>query len=287
MTDRLPETINWVRTAQFSRRQAMRATAGAGFALAAGPVAASAVTTDDAGLDTAWVDVPVNGRTIPAYRARPADSGPRPVILVVQEVFGVHAWIQDIVRRLAHAGYYAIAPDLYFRQGDPTRISDIKTLVDSIVAKVPDDQVMRDLDATAAFAGGDGGQVDRLGITGFCWGGRITWLYAAHNPTLKAGVAWYGRLTGQPNPLQPSRPVDLAAQLQAPVLGLYGALDRGIPLADVEQMRQRLIAARSPSTITVYDGADHGFLADYRPSYNATAAAAGWAAALAWFKERL
>lgn len=277
------DDADWISTTQWSRRQALGATAAAGFAVAAGPVAASAIQTDSQGLDAEWVKIPVSDGTIPGYRAKPSGKGPHPVILVVQEIFGVHAWIQDIVRRLAKAGYYAVAPDLYVRQGDATKVTDIPTLRRTIVSQVPDAQVMSDLDATVAFAGKDGGKTEKLGITGFCWGGTITWLYAAHNPRLDAGVAWYGRLRGDTNELQPAYPLDLASKIKAPVLGLYGGKDRGIPLADVEAMRAALAKAGRKSEISVYPEAEHGFLADYRPSYHPEAAKEAWAAALKWF----
>lgn len=285
----MTDDSDWISTAQWSRRQALGAStaAAAGFALAAGPISAASIKTDMQGLEAGWVQVPTGDRAIPAYRAKPAGGGPRPIIIVVQEIFGVHAWIQDIVRRFAKAGYYAIAPDFYVRQGDATKVADIPTLVRTIVSKVPDTQVMSDLDATTAFSATDGGDADLLGITGFCWGGRITWLYAAHNPALKAGVAWYGRLRGEANSLQPTYPVDLAGQLKAPVLGLYGGQDKGIPLEDVEAMRVALAQAKSPSQIIVYPEAEHGFLADYRPSYNAQASATAWKEALGWFGRHL
>jgi carboxymethylenebutenolidase len=206
------------------------------------------------------------------------------VLLVASEIFGVHAHIQDICRRLARAGYLAIAPSLFERQGNVTRLASIEAIL-PVVARVPDGQVMADLDAAAAWAqrhgGGDGG---RLGITGFCWGGRITWLYAAHNPALRAGVAWYGRLEGSRPPLQPTAPLDVASRLKAPVLGLYGGRDDGIPLETVERMQQALQAAGSPSRIVIYPDAPHGFNADYRPSFRAEAAADGWRRLLAWFR---
>ena len=285
----MTDDSDWISTAQWSRRQALGASAAAaaGFALAAGPVSAAAIKTDTQGLEAGWVQVPTGDRAVPAYRAKPAGGGPRPVIIVVQEIFGVHAWIQDIVRRFAKAGYYAIAPDFYVRQGDATKVADIPTLVRTIVSKVPDTQVMSDLDATAAFSATDGGNADLLGITGFCWGGRITWLYAAHNPALKAGVAWYGRLRGEATSLQPTYPVDLADKIKAPVLGLYGGQDKGIPLEDVEAMRVALAQAKSPSQIIVYPEAEHGFLADYRPSYNQQASTAAWKETLGWFGKHL
>lgn len=285
MTERLPETENWVRMSAVSRRATLGGAAAAiGYALAARPVSASAVQTPADGLVEGDVRfAAADGFEMSAYRARPAGSKPAPVIFVIQEIFGLHAWIRDITRRLAHAGYYAIAPNLYQREGDPTAIADIQTLVTEIVAKVPDAQVLADLDALARFAATDGGDAEKLGITGFCWGGRITWLYAAHNPALKAGVAWYGRLLGNSNPLQPAHPIDVAARLHAPVLGLYGTADKGIPLADVEQFSAALQAADSPSRIRLFDGADHGFLADYRPSFHPSAAQTGWTEMLRWF----
>ena len=255
---------------------------GAGFALAVQPVAAATIVTPADGLDAADVEITVADRKIPGYRARPAGGKGEAVIIVTQEIFGVHEHIRDLCRRLAKAGYYAIAPDLYVRQGDPTKVEDIKTLVSTIVAKVPDDQVMSDLDFTAAFAGQDGANDAKLGITGFCWGGRIVWLYSAHQPNLKAGVAWYGRLVEKPDPLHPKHPVDVAKELKAPVLGLYGEKDGGIPLETVEAMRAAL-GPDSPSSIHVYPGAPHGFNADYRESYVEADAKDGWAKMLAFF----
>jgi len=288
MTDRLDETENWVRMSGVSRRAALGGSAAAlGYALAAQPVSAAAITTPATGLVEGMLTFPTEGIAMNAYRAKPSGTKAAPVVLVVQEIFGVHEWIKDITRRLAQAGYYAIAPDLYQRQGDATKAPDMKTLFAEIVSKVPDAQVMTDLDRAAAFAATDGGNAKALGITGFCWGGRITWLYANHNPKLKAGVAWYGRLVGQPTALQPLHAIDVAAKLQAPVLGLYGSLDKGIPVADVEKMNAALKAAKDPSFIRLFEGADHGFLADYRPSFNEAAASEGWADALKWFGRHL
>jgi carboxymethylenebutenolidase len=204
------------------------------------------------------------------------------VILVVQEIFGVHEHIRDVCRRLAHAGYLALAPELYVRQGDVSQLASIEEIFAKVVSQVPDAQVLADLDASADWARRNGGSA-QLGITGFCWGGRITWLYAAHNPRLNAAVAWYGRLRGVSSALQPRHPIDLAASLKAPVLGLYGGKDEGIPLADVEAMRAALKASGSASEIQVYDDAPHGFHADYRPSYREAAAHDAWQRALAWF----
>ena len=289
MTERLPETENWVRLSGVSRRAALGGgVAAIGYALAAQPVSAGAISTPADGLDEGMIRFPASGGfQMNAYRAKPKGKNNAPVILVVQEIFGLHEWMRDITRRFAAAGYYAIAPDMYQRQGDPTTAPDIQTLVKTIVSQVPDAQVMADLDAAAAFAGTDGGNAKRLGVTGFCWGGRITWLYAAHNPKLKAGVAWYGRLVGQPTELQPKHPIDVAGALNAPVLGLYGELDKGIPLADVEKMNAALKAAGSKSFIRLFPGADHGFLADYRPSFHEASAKAGWADAMGWFRAYL
>lgn len=282
--ERLPETMSWI-AAELTRRHAVAGGAVlAGYALAVQPVAASAILTGAAGLDAGMIDFRAGGGfTMSAYRARPAGRKTAPVVLVVQEIFGLHEWVKDICRRLASAGYYAIAPDLYAREGDATKIADIGTLVRDIVRKVPDAQVMADLDAAAAFAATDGGDAARLGITGFCWGGRIVWLYAAHNPKLKAGVAWYGVLAGEPTKLQPTRVIDLANRLHAPVLGLYGAKDQGIPTVDVEKMQAALRDAKSPSRLTLFPTARHGFLADYRPSYDVKAAEQAWSDALGWF----
>lgn len=283
--DRLDESLNWVRSTQFDRRAALGGTAALlGYALAVQPVSASAITTDSDGLDEGMVSFRTGDIMMGAYRAKPKGKANAPVIIVVQEIFGLHEWIRDIVRRFAKAGYYAIAPDLYQRQGDATRMTDFKLLISTIVSKVPDAQVMADLDALTGFVGSDGGNRAKIGITGFCWGGRITWLYAAHNPRIKAGVAWYGRVIGKPTALQPANPIDKIASLKVPVLGLYGALDKGIPVADVDTMNAALKAAGKASMIKLFAGADHGFLADYRPSYNMAAAAQGWQDALAWFK---
>ena len=270
-------------TAVLSRRAFSITALGAGFAAAVSPVAASAIATPADGLDIAEVQVPVADGAIPAYRARPAGRTAEAVVIVTQEIFGVHEHIKDLCRRLARTGYYALAPALYARQGDPAPYTDIDKLVEDIVSKVPDAQVMADLDATASFAASERADSAKLAITGFCWGGRIVWLYAAHNPSLKAGAAWYGRLVGESNALRPKHPIDVAADLKAPVLGLYGGKDQGIPLDTVERMNAALTAAGSPSRIVVYPEAPHGFNADYRPSYVEADAADAWAKMLAWF----
>lgn len=284
----LPPDQSWIAEKGVTRRQALAGSVVvAGYALAAQPLSATAIATPDQGLDAGMVRFATGGIEMGAYRAKPKGRRNLPVIIVVQEIFGLHEWIRDIVRRLAQAGYYAIAPDLYQRQGDATKVADFKTLYSEIVSKVPDAQVMADIDALVRFVPGDGGNAARLGITGFCWGGRITWLYAAHNPKLRAGVAWYGRVKGAGTELQPHNPIEQVADMKAPVLGLYGARDKGIPVADVEAMNAALKAAKKPSAIHLYSEADHGFLADYRPSYNEAAARSAWSRALAHFKKHL
>jgi carboxymethylenebutenolidase len=270
----------------FSRREFVVTTLAAGFALAVQPISAETITTDAKGLEAGEVKIPVDGKEMPAYRAMPATGGPFPVVLVVQEIFGVHEHIKDVCRRFAKLGYLAIAPELYARQGDVSKMTDIKEIIDKVVSKVPDDQVMKDLDATVAWAKKSGsGDTAKLGITGFCWGGRIVWLYAAHSKDLKAGVAWYGRLVGKADELHPKHPLDLAAQIKAPVLGLYGGKDDGITLETVEKMRAALKDAGKPCEIVVYPDAPHGFHADYRPSYRKEQAEEGWKRLLDWFKK--
>lgn len=266
------------------RRLFLGAKLAAGFAMAVRPVGAQTITTDTAGLTAGEVKIPVSDGEIPAYRAMPATGIGFPVALVVQEIFGVHEHIKDICRRFAKLGYFAIAPEMYARQGDVSKLTDFQEIF-KIVGKVPDAQVMADLDAAVAYAAKTGkADASKLGVTGFCWGGRVVWLYAAHNPKLKAGVAWYGRLVGQATAMTPKHPVDLAADLKAPVVGLYGAKDRGIPLDTVEKMREAVKAAGKKSEIVVYDEADHGFHADYRPTYHKASAEDGWKRLQAHFK---
>ena len=281
-----PQLDSLTGKAALTRREMIATSLAVGFAAAAGPVAAdTVVTTDTTGITAGEVKIPTGDGQIPAYRALPEKAGRYPVVLVVQEIFGVHEHIKDLCRRFAKQGYLAIAPELYARQGDPSKYQDWKQLFAELVSKVPDAQVMSDLDAAVAWAAKSGaGDPARVAVTGFCWGGRITWLYAAHSKTLKAGVAWYGRLDGQRTELQPQYPIDVASVLHAPVLGLYGGKDQGIPLTDVDAMKAALAAAKSPSEIIVYPDAGHGFLADYRPSYDAHAAADGWTRCIAWFR---
>jgi carboxymethylenebutenolidase len=269
-----------------SRRTALKAL-GVGYAAAAGTaMAQTAIKTPSDGLTVGEITYDVGGFKVPAYRAAPAGKTGLPVVLVIQEIFGVHEYIADTARRFARAGYLAIAPELYARQGDPAGYGEIAKLQAEVVSKVPDAQVMADLDGALKWAAAHGGDANKAAITGFCWGGRITWLYAAHAP-VKAGVAWYGRLVGNSTEATPRHPVDLAAQLKAPVLGLYGAADTGIPLDTVDKMKAAL-AAGSPaaraSQFVVYPDAPHAFHADYRPSFRQGPAEDGWKRALAWFK---
>jgi carboxymethylenebutenolidase len=266
------------------RREFLVTKLGVGFALAVQPVTPQTITTDSAGLVAGEVKIPVSDGEIPGYRAMPENRKNLPTVLVVQEIFGVHEHIKDICRRLAKAGYLAVAPELYARQGDVSGIGNIQEVIKTVVSKVPDDQVMSDLDATARWAAKNQGDAARLGITGFCWGGRIVWLYAAHNPQLKAGVAWYGRLEGQSTELTPKFPMDVVADLKFPVLGLYGGEDQGIPVPSVEKMRKALQAAGKKSEIVLYPTAPHGFYADYRPSYRAADAKDAWQRLLRWFQ---
>ena len=271
-----------------SRRGFMARGVGTGFAAAVLPaLAQTAIKTSSEGLVTGEVTIPVGDFRMPAYRAAPAGRTGLPLVIVVSEIFGVHEYIADVARRFAKAGCFAVAPELFVRQGDAGSYGEIGKLIAEIIAKVPDTQVMGDLDATVAWAKGQGADTARTGVTGFCWGGRITWMFAAHNPSVKAGVAWYGRLAGAPNSMSPTNPVDVAGKLNGPVLGLYGGQDPGIPLDTVEQMKKALAAgspAAKKSEFVVYPDAPHAFHADYRPSYRQTAAEDGWKRALAWFK---
>lgn len=274
---------------RLNRRNFMATTVATGFSLAAGQaVAQTTITTDVNGLVAGKVDIPVKDGKMPAYRAAPKGKKDLPTVLVVSEIFGVHEYIQDVCRRLAHQGYLAIAPELFARQGDPSKYTEIPKLQAEIIGKVPDAQVMSDLDSTAAWATSNGGNPDRLGIVGFCWGGRQVWLYAAHNPKLKAGAAWYGQLGGQPSELKPKSVLSQVNDLKAKVLGAYGGKDAGISMADVDKMRLELAqgpAAAKASRIDVYPDAPHAFHADYRPSYRKAEAEQAWTRMLDWFKQ--
>ncbi|MBK7708272.1 MAG: dienelactone hydrolase family protein [Acidobacteria bacterium] len=261
------------------------------FAAAVEPIQAQTkITTDDKGLITGEVKIPVEGGEMPAYRAMPDAKGKKfPVVLVVHEIFGVHEWIQDVSRRFAKLGFMAIAPALYARQGDVKSITEIRTLQRDIFSKIPDKQAMADLDASVVWAKNNSGNAKKLSITGFCWGGRIVWLYSAHNPKVDAGAAWYGRLIPNPtapkNELQPTMPIDIAKDLKVPVIGLYGGQDQGIPLDSVQRMQDELKKGKSKSEIIVYPAAGHGFHADYRPGFNKEASEDAWTKVQAWFRK--
>ncbi|MFC3109803.1 dienelactone hydrolase family protein [Undibacterium arcticum] len=267
------------------RRGFLKTAIGTGFAAAVMPVVAQTVVhTDTAGLTAGVVTITVDGQQVPVYRAQPEGKRKLPVILVVSEVFGVHEHIADVARRFAKQGYLALAPELFARQGDPRSYASIAELIDKVVSKASDQQVLGDLDACVAWAKANGGDTDRLGITGFCWGGRITWLYAAHNPGVKAAVAWYGRLIGAKNGNNPQNPIDIAPTLKTPVLGLYGAKDGGISQESIVAMKAALAKGGNQSEFVVYPNSGHAFHADYRPSYVEADAKDGWKRALAWFK---
>lgn len=271
-----------------TRRTALKAAVGVGYAAAVSPIMAqTAIKTPADGLTAGDVTIDVNGFKMPAYRAAPAGKTNLPVVLILSEIFGVHEYIADTARRFAKAGYLAIAPELFVRQGDAQSYGEMAKLIAEVISKVPDAQVMADLDATVAWAGTQGGNLNKVGVTGFCWGGRQTWLYAAHSKHIKAGVAWYGRLVGNATPLTPVHPVDVVAKLNGPVLGLYGGADTGIPVSTVAQMQNALATgskAAQASTFVLYPDAPHAFHADYRPSYRKPSADDGWQRALAWFK---
>ncbi len=268
-----------------NRRSFLQTALGTGFAVAVLPVCAQTViSTDSTGLLAGDVSIEVAGQKIPAYRAQPEGKSHLPVMLVISEIFGVHQYIADVARRFAKLGYLAIAPDLFVRQENPAAYATMAEISKEVISKVPDEQVLGDLDAWVAWAKNHGGDIDRLGINGFCWGGRIVWLYAAHNPKVKAGAAWYGRLVGDNSALTPHQAIDIAPTLKVPVLGLYGGKDTGIPVATVEQMKTALAAAGNASEFVIYPEAGHAFHADYRPSYVDSAAKDGWKRAVAWFK---
>jgi carboxymethylenebutenolidase len=276
-----------VASTDFSRRGFVMTSLASGFALAVQPVMAQTViSTDTNGLEAGEVQIPVAGGSLPAYRAMPNAGGPFPFILVNAEIFGVHEHIKDICRRLGKLGYMAIAPDVFARLGDITKAPDVQTASREFVAKTPDAQEMSDLDAAVAWAKGTGkADINRLGVTGFCRGGRTVWLYAAHNPNVKAAVAWYGPLAFPVSEIKPKNAIDVVADLKAPVLGLYGGADPGIPVEQIEKLKAALAAAKKPSEIVIYPDTPHAFNADYRPSYRPEAAKDGWNRMLAWFKK--
>jgi carboxymethylenebutenolidase len=288
MTDTLlnADIVGLTKTAPLSRRGFMTATAAtaAGYTLAAGPVRADVIKTDTSGLDAGDVKIKVADGEMPGYFARPTGVSNPPVVLVAMEIFGLHEYIKDVTRRLGKLGAFAIAPDYYFRKGDLTKITEMAQLIPQVNAK-PDAELFSDLDATVAFAKSQGGDTSRLGIIGFCRGGRTVWEYAAHNPDLKAGVAFYGPPVDPPNPLWPKSPTQLVPDMKAPVLGLYGEADQGIPVAQVEALKAALAAAGKTAEFKIYPGAPHGFHADYRASYRQEAAEDGWKEMQAWLKK--
>lgn len=283
-----PDVDSLVPHIPFDRRTFIKAALGTGFAAAVLPVSAQTIHTDTEGLEAGEIAVRSGGTIVPAYRAQPKGKTHLPVIIVIHEIFGVHEHIADVCRRFAKAGYLAIAPNLYEREGDPTVYTSIQQISDNIANKVRDEQAMGDLDATVAWAGEHGGDLDRVGINGFCWGGRVAWLYAEHNPHVKAAVVWYGRVVGTPSPVQPTNPLDRVADLRVPVLGLFGRQDQSIPQDTLEKMKAAIAqgpASARGSQFVVYDDAGHAFFADYRPSYRKADAEDGWRRALAWFKQ--
>jgi carboxymethylenebutenolidase len=288
LRDAAEEIDSLLPSVQIDRRGFVKTALSAGFAAAVTPVAAQTmITTDTQGLTAGEVKIPAKGGEMPAYRAMPAGKRGLATVLVVQEIFGVHEHIKDMCRRFAKVGFLAVAPELYARQGDASKYTDIPKLVSELVSKVHDAQVMDDLDSTAAWAAKNGGDAGKIGVTGFCWGGRIVWMYAAHNPKLKGGVAWYGS-TARAFSEGDKSPLDVVAQIKTPVLGLYGAADTGIPTDTVEKMRDALKAAgNTKCEFVIYPDTPHGFNADYRPSYRKEAAEDGWKRCVAWFQRTL
>jgi carboxymethylenebutenolidase len=275
-----------------NRREALRAAIGVGYALAATPIMAqTAINTTSDGLLTGEVLIDVDGFKIPAYRAAPQGKKNLPVVLVISEIFGVHEYIADVARRFAHEGYLAIAPDLFVRQGDPAMYGEMSKLISEVVSKVPDAQIMKDLDACASWATQNAGDGKHLYINGFCWGGRVSWLYAEHNPAVTAAVVWYGRMEGEKTEQNPLHPIDLVDQLHAPVLGLYGGADTGISKQSIDRMKNALAKIKTSvageSEFVIYPDAPHAFHADYRSSYRESAAKDGFMRALAWFKSHI
>lgn len=256
-----------------------------GLTLATTRVEAQVIHTPGTGLALAETQIPVSGGSLPVYLARPAKGGPFPIVVVIEEIFGVHEYIKDVCRRLATEGYLAVAPELYARIADLSKMSDVGQIIKEVILKAPDAQLLSDLDATAAWAAANGGDGARRAVTGFCRGGRNTWLDAAHDAGLKAAVAWYGPVVGPTSDIQPHTPLDLAGELKCPLLGLYGGADQSINVADVQHAAERAKAAGKIVDLVVYPDAPHGFHADYRPTYHAADATDGWQRMLAWFRK--
>ena len=280
----MTDEISGLKDYPLARRGMVMTSLIAGFTLATTRVDAQAIHTAADGLVAGAVTIPTSDGDLPGYRAKPAGAGPFPVVLVIEEIFGVHEYIQDVCRRLAKEGYLAVAPELYARIADLSGMTDAAMIFRDVISKAPDDRVMKDLDETAAWAAKDGGDLSRLGVTGFCRGGRDVWLYDAHNPTLKVAVAWYGPVGGEPSAIQPMTATDVADKLHAPLLGLYGGKDPSIPVDAVQAAMSKARAAGKTVELEVFPDAPHGFHADYRPSYRPDAAAAGWTRMLAWMR---
>ncbi|MGY3616231.1 carboxymethylenebutenolidase [Bradyrhizobium sp. USDA 10063] len=280
------DVIGLTKTAPFSRRGFMTASAAvaAGYTLAAGPVRADVIKTDTAGLTAGEAKIKVADGEMPAYFARPAGASNPPVILVAMEIFGLHEYIRDVTRRLAKLGAFAVAPDYYFRKGDLTKMTDMQQVLPIVNGK-PDAELLSDLDSTVAWAKSQGGDTSRLGIVGFCRGGRTVWEYAAHSTALKAGAAFYGPPVDPQNPVWPKSPMQLAPEKKAPVIGFYGEADTGIPVSQVEALKAALAENKKTAEFKIYPGAPHGFHADYRASYRKEAAEDAWAQMQAWFKK--
>lgn len=277
--------LDGLKSYPLARRGMMMTGLISGLTLAVTPVEAQVIHTGADGLDAGEIKIPTSEGSLPAYYARPSGAGPFPTVLVIEEIFGVHEYIKDTCRRLAHAGYLAVAPELYARIGDLSGMTDVTAIVRDVISKAPDDRMLEDLDSTAVWAAGNKGDPARLAVTGFCRGGRDVWMYDAHNPNLKAAVAWYGPIKGQPSPIQPTNPGDIAADIKAPLLGMYGAQDTGIAVPDVQAAAAKARTAGKTVDIVVYPDAPHGFHADYRPSYRKADAEDGWNRMLAWFKK--
>ncbi|MGI4946641.1 MAG: dienelactone hydrolase family protein [Janthinobacterium lividum] len=277
--------LDGLKSYPLARRGMMMTGLISGLTLAVTPVEAQVIHTGADGLDAGETKIPTSEGSLPAYYARPSGAGPFPTVLVIEEIFGVHEYIKDTCRRLAHAGYLAVAPELYARIGDLSGMTDVTAIVRDVISKAPDDRMLEDLDSTAVWAAGNKGDPARLAVTGFCRGGRDVWMYDAHNPNLKAAVAWYGPIKGQPSPIQPTNPGDIAADIKAPLLGMYGAQDTGIAVPDVQAAAAKARTAGKTVDIVVYPDAPHGFHADYRPSYRKADAEDGWNRMLAWFKK--
>ena len=277
--------ISGLRHYPLARRGFVMTTLVSGFTLATERAEAQAIQTDATGIEAGETKIPVPGGSLPAYYARPAKGTKFPVIIVNEEIFGVHEYIKDVCRRLAKAGYLAVATEYYARIGDLSKMTDVKQIIADVISKEPDAQYMADADATVAWASANKGDTSRLGVTGFCRGGRMTWLFAAHHPKVRAAVAWYGPMGGTPSPIQPATAADYADMLKCPLLGLYGGQDPGIPVADVKAAEAKAKAAKKTVEIVIYPDAPHGFHADYRPSFRKEAAEDGWKRMLAWFKK--